>query len=150
VLLVTSEPAGVPVTLDGTPTGATTPAAIEGVQLYRPHEVQVGDKGLRTASETLQPRWGQMVRRVHFKIQSTIGALIIESDPPGAALVFDDKPAGVTPVTLRGVPLDQPHRLDLTLPGHELDQFVVVPEKDGTRFTRKLQQSAPKSARPSR
>jgi serine/threonine protein kinase len=147
ILLVTSEPPGAVVTLDGTPTGQVTPAAIEGVQLYRPHEVQVADKGLKTASEPLQPRWGQMVRRVHFKIQSTIGALVVESEPPGATLVFDDKPAGATPVTIKGVSLDQPHRFDLTLPGYELDQFVVVPEKDGTRFTRKLQQSAPKGAR---
>jgi hypothetical protein len=88
-----------------------------------------------------------MVRRVHFKIQSTIGTLVVESEPPGATLVFDDKPAGATPVTIKGVSLDQPHRFDLTLPGYELDQFVVVPEKDGTRFTRKLQQSAPKGAR---
>jgi serine/threonine protein kinase len=147
LLLVTSDPPGVPVTLDGSPTGMVTPAAIEGVQLYRPHEVQVSDKGLRTASETLQPRWGQMVRRVHFKIQSSIGSLVVESEPPGATLVIDDKPAGVTPMTIRGVQLDQPHRLDLTLPGYEFDQFIVVPEKDGTRFTRKLQQSAPKGAK---
>jgi hypothetical protein len=50
-------------------------------------------------------------------------------------------------VTIKGVSLDQPHRFDLTLPGYELDQFVVVPEKDGTRFMRKLQQSAPKGAK---
>jgi hypothetical protein len=148
VLLVTSEPPGIPVSLDGTPTGQVTPAAIEGVQLYRPHEVQVGKDGLKTASEPLQPKWGQMIRRVHFKVASTIGTLVIESDPPGAALVFDDRPAGTTPVTVRGVQLDQPHRIDLTTPGYELDQLVVVPEKDGTRFMRKLQRSAPKGPKP--
>jgi serine/threonine protein kinase len=148
VLLVTSEPPGVPVTLDGAPTGQVTPAAIEGVQLYRPHEVQVGREGLKTASESLQPKWGQMVRRVHFKVATTIGSLVVESDPPGAALVFDDRPAGTTPVTVRGVQLDQPHRIDLSTPGYELDQIVVVPEKDGTRFMRKLQRSAPKGAKP--
>ncbi|MGB8930452.1 MAG: serine/threonine-protein kinase [Anaeromyxobacteraceae bacterium] len=139
VVIVTSEPPGVPVTLDGTPTGHVTPTAIEGVQLYRPHVLQVGEKGMRTASETLQPRWGEMVRRVHFKVQSTMGALVIESDPPGAAIVLDDRAVGETPVTVTGVKLDLPHRFDLSLPGYELDQFVVLPEKDGTRFTRKLQ-----------
>ena len=43
-----------------------------------------------------------------------------------------------------GVRIDQPHRLDVALPGFELDQFVVVPEKDGSRFRRKLQ---PKSGK---
>jgi hypothetical protein len=28
--------------------------------------------------------------------------------------------------------------VDLTLPGHEVDQFVVFPEKDGNRFVRQL------------
>ncbi|HSM91320.1 MAG TPA: serine/threonine-protein kinase, partial [Anaeromyxobacteraceae bacterium] len=139
IVLVTSEPPGIPVTLDGNPTGLVTPAALEGIQLFRPHVLQVGEQGMRTASETLQPRWGEMVRRVHVRVQSAMGALVIESDPPGAALQLDDRPVGVTPVTVSGVKLDQPHRLDLALPGYELDQFVVLPEKDGTRFNRRLQ-----------
>ena len=28
--------------------------------------------------------------------------------------------------------------MDLVLAGYEIDQFVVLPEKDGTRFVRKL------------
>lgn len=139
ILLVTSEPPGVPITLDGVPTGLVTPAAIEGVRLYRPHEVAVGEEGLQTVSEALRPRWGEMVRRVHFKVASTMGSLVIVSVPPGAALTVDDRPVGVTPATVAGIRLDQPHRIDLALPGYELDQFVVLPEKDGTRFTRTLQ-----------
>jgi hypothetical protein len=34
--------------------------------------------------------------------------------------------------------VDERHRIDLTLPGHDVDQFVVLPEKDGNRFVRKL------------
>ena len=106
--------------------------------------IEVGEKGLKASSETLQPRWGEMVRRVHLKVQSTMGTLVVESEPSGAALQLDEKPVGVTPATIPGVQLDQPHRLDLALPGYELDQFVVVPEKDGTTFRRKLQ---PKGAK---
>lgn len=147
VLLVTSEPPGVPISLDGTPTGHVTPAALEGVQLYLPHVVQVGEQGLRSASEALTPKWGEMVRRVHFKVQSTMGALVVESDPPGAALTVDERAVGVTPTTVAGVRLDQPHRLDLALPGYELDQFVVLPEKDGNVFRRKLQPKGVKSSK---
>jgi serine/threonine protein kinase len=145
MLLVTSEPPGVPVVLDGSPTGLVTPAVIEGVQLYRPHVVEVGEKGLRSVSEALVPRWGEMVRKVHFKVQSTMGALVVESEPAGAALTVDEKPVGATPTTVAGIRLDQPHRLDLALPGYELDQFVVVPEKDGTHFKRKLQPKGTKA-----
>jgi len=141
------EEVGAAITLDGASTGLVTPAAIEGVPLYRPHEVQLGGQGFKATSEPIPPKWGAMVRRVHLKLQSTIGAVVVESDPAGAALTFDERPVGVTPVTVPGVRLDQPHRLDLALPGYELDQFVVVPEKDGTRFSRKLQPAAPKGAK---
>jgi hypothetical protein len=34
--------------------------------------------------------------------------------------------------------MDQRHRIDLSLPGYDVDQFVVLPEKDGNRFVRRL------------
>ena len=43
--------------------------------------------------------------------------------------------------------MDQRHRIDLTLPGHEIDQFVVLPEKDGARFSRKLLTAQPQRPR---
>jgi hypothetical protein len=50
---------------------------------------------------------------------------------------LDDRSAGATPLSLT-VRLDERHRIDLTLPGYEIDQFVVLPEKDGGQFRRKL------------
>jgi serine/threonine protein kinase len=142
LLVVTSEPPGVTVTLDGKPTGLQTPAVIEGVRLWQPHEVSVGEEGLQAVSESLRPRWGEMVRKVHFKVQSTMGSIVVTSDPPGAAVTINELSVGVTPTTIAGIRLDRQHRLDLALPGYELDQFVVLPEKDGNRFVRKLQPRA--------
>jgi hypothetical protein len=36
------------------------------------------------------------------------------------------------------VRVDERHRVDLSLPGHVEDQFMVLPEKDGARVVRKL------------
>ena len=55
--------------------------------------------------------------------------------------------AGRTPATLRGVSLDERHRIDLVLAGHEIDQFVVLPDKDGLRYARRLAR-ADKGKRP--
>jgi hypothetical protein len=41
-------------------------------------------------------------------------------------------------VTVRDVRLDDRHRVDVQMAGFEIDQFVVLPEEDGTRFRRKL------------
>jgi hypothetical protein len=51
-------------------------------------------------------------------------------------------------VVIPGIRLDQRHRVDLSLPGHEIDQFVVLPEKDGVRFNRRLSKLDPKGKAP--
>ncbi len=61
---------------------------------------------------------------------------------------IDGKPAGTTPVTLRDLRLDSRHRVDLALPGYEIDQFVVLPEKDGQRYVRRLVRGDGKGRRP--
>ncbi|WP_242347085.1 serine/threonine protein kinase [Anaeromyxobacter terrae] len=138
VLVVTSEPVGADVTLDGVPTGLTTPAVIEDVPLSRPHEIALGGEGLQGVTLATQPTPGRLVARVHSELASALGALRVESDPPGAEVRLDERPAGRTPITIPGVRLDARHRIDLTLTGHEIDQFVVLPAKDGVQFARKL------------
>jgi hypothetical protein len=86
----------------------------------------------------VEPQLGKLVRRVHAALPGALGAIVIESAPSGALVQIDEHPAGVTPLTIQNVRLDERHRLDLALPGHELDQFVVLPEKDGQRFFRTL------------
>jgi hypothetical protein len=148
VVVVTSEPQGLEVTLDGQRTGQLTPAVLENVLLSRPHAVSVSGQAVREVGAQLAPRPGELVARVHLRVESTIGTLTVESVPPGAEIALDDKPAGRTPVVIPGIRLDQRHRVDLTLPGHEIDQFVVLPEKDGVRFTRRLSKLDPKGKAP--
>ena len=146
-LVVTSEPSGVAVALDGQPTGLQTPAVLEGVALARPHEVTLSGPSLREATVAVRPTPGQLVARVHAPLASTLGTLTVESTPPGAAVRLDGQPRGATPVAIPGVALDQRHRVDLQLAGHEIDQVVVLPEKDGALVHRTLTPAAP-AARP--
>jgi hypothetical protein len=149
IVLVTSEPAGLAVTFDGEKTELVTPAVIEGVLLSRPHVVTLGGQRVReTVLQVPRPAPGVLVARVHGRIESALGAITIESVPPGADIVLDDRPAGRTPATLGGVKLDARHRIDLVLAGHEIDQFVVLPEKDGLRYTRRLSRLVPKEKAP--
>ena len=138
VVLVLSDPPGAEVALDGAPTGATTPAALEGVPLSKPHVVTLSGPRLRSTSIRVDPRPGELLRRVEATLPTAMGSIKIESEPSGAEVRVDDRPAGTTPLTLGNVRLDERHRVDLVLPGHEIDQFVVLPEKDGRRFVRRL------------
>jgi eukaryotic-like serine/threonine-protein kinase len=137
VLVVTAEPPGATVAVEGHP-AAQAPAVFEGVQLAQPLTVVVSAPDHKTATVPLSPEVGRSVRRVHAKLASAIGSIIIESDPPGAQVQLDERPAGTTPLTIHNVRLDERHRVDLALPGHELDQFVMLPESDGQRFHRAL------------
>jgi serine/threonine protein kinase len=138
VVVVTSEPSGLEVTLDGQKTSLTTPAVLEDVLLSRPHVVTLAGPRVKEVSLAVEPERGKLVARVHARLTSVIGSIVIESVPAGAEIVIDDRPAGRTPATLAGVKLDARHRVDLVLAGYEIDQFVVLPEKDGVRFTRRL------------
>ncbi len=150
VVLVTSEPQGLQVSLDGRRTGHVTPAAIEDVFLAQPHTVTLGGPQVKEITVSVPSQPGKLVARVHARLESSVGSITVESVPSGAEVLFDDRPAGRTPITLGDVRLDQRHRIDLVLVGHEIDQFVVLPEKDGVRFTRKLSRLDAKATKTSR
>jgi serine/threonine protein kinase len=137
-VLVTSDPPGLEITFDGQKTSSVTPAAMEGVLLSRKHEVTLGGPQVKETTVPVPVEPGKLVSRIHVKLASPFGAITIESEPPGAEIVVDDRPAGRTPFTVADVRLDHRHRIDLVLAGHEIDQFVVLPEKDGLRFKRRL------------
>ncbi len=142
LLVATSDPPGAQVQVDGRIAGSTS-VVVEGVPAMRPVTVAFSAKDRRSvtisaAADPLQLVRGQMLRRIHAELPSALGSLVVESDPPGAGVELDGRSAGRTPLTLNGVRLDERHRIDLVLPGHEMDQFVVLPEKDGQRFRRAL------------
>jgi len=147
ILVVTSEPAGAEVTIDGTKIGVT-PAVVEQVWLSRPHEVLLEAPGRKPATLMVDPKPGTAYRRIHRLLENALGALRVESEPAGAEVRLDAHVIGVTPLTLSGVKLDEQHRIDLTLAGYEVDQFVVLPEKDGPRVVRKLARATAKAAPP--
>ena len=130
--------AGARVTLDGKPVPGSTPLVVEGVRLSRPHEVQAVAPGRRTATAEVRGEAGRLTRSVHLALASALGSLTVESEPSGAEVRVDGTLVGRTPVTLGDVRVDERHRVDLSLPGHVEDQFMVLPEKDGARVVRKL------------
>jgi eukaryotic-like serine/threonine-protein kinase len=144
VVVVTSEPPGAEVTLDGAVTGAVTPAVLEDVVLARPHQLALAGAGVRAQTLELQPAPGAVVRRVHVKLDTALGALTVRSEPPGAEVRLDDRVVGNTPVTVPGIRMDERHRIDLMLAGYEMDQFTVIPEQDGADVVRPLGKLAPK------
>ena len=138
VLVVTTTPPGAQVSVDGKAVPGATPVVVEGIRLSERHRVEASAPGHKSASSEVRGEAGRLSRTVHLTLPSAVGSFTVESEPPGAALSLDGVPLGRTPFLVTGVRMDERHRIDLTLPGHELDQFVMIPEKDGNRFVRKL------------
>jgi eukaryotic-like serine/threonine-protein kinase len=141
MVVVSSNPPGALVELDGKPVQGTTPLVIEGVNLSQPHSFQISARDFKPLSIDMPVQIAlpvQLARRIHGDLISALGSLQVESAPPGASVRLDGKVVGSTPLTLTGVRMDQLHRFDLSLAGYEIDQFVVLPNRDGGRFLRQL------------
>ena len=143
LLVITSDPSGAEVMLDGGRVGVT-PTVVEGVWLSKPHELTLTAARTRPSTIALEPLLGRAYRRVDARLADAMGALRVESEPAGAEVRLDDRPVGTTPVTLRGVKMDERHRIDLSLAGYEVDQFVILPERDGDRVIRRLARAVPR------
>jgi hypothetical protein len=151
VLVLTSDPPGARVSIDGQLLASPTPVTVEGVDLSRSLQVVFSSKDRKSVTVPVEPSLDGLVRRLHADLAGVVGSIVVESSPPGAQVQIDDQPAGVTPLTIPNVRLDQRHRVDVALVGHELDQFVVLPEKDGRRFSRVLSPALRRTAsRPGR
>jgi hypothetical protein len=124
--------------VDGQVVPGSTPLVVEDVRLSGSHRVSAEAPGRRGAAMEIRGEPGRLVRTVHLVLPSALGSLTVESDPPGAEVRIDGRLVGRTPITQGDLRIDQRHRIDLTLPGHDPDQFVVLPEKDGNRVSRKL------------
>ncbi len=138
VLVVSSTPPGAQVTVDGKAVPGTTPLVVEGIRFSSGHRVEATTPGHRSASAEVGAEPGKLTRSVHLTLPSALGTLTVESIPTGAEVSVDGKPVGRSPVTVSDLRVDERHRVDLTLAGHEIDQVVVLPEKDGNRIVRKL------------
>jgi serine/threonine protein kinase len=144
-VVVTSDPSGADVTMDGAKVG-TTPVVLKDVWLSMSHELVVQAPGSKQYTVVLDPELGRMYRPVHATLESAMGWLRVESVPPGAEVRLDERVVGTTPVTVQNVRIDQRHRIDLSLAGYEVDQLVVLPEKDGNKVTRRLARASGKPA----
>jgi hypothetical protein len=138
VVVITSAPPGAVVKFDGEEQRVTTPIVLDGVNMAVVHTVEITYPDYKGQSHELKPKLGRLVQRVHAPLEIAVGTLTIDSDPTNAEISINGKPAGTTPTTVRKVRLDERHRIDIKKNGYEVDQFVVLPEKDGTRFQRRL------------
>ncbi len=104
--------------------------------------VLVNKEGYTRVSRKVTVRPGQTVNLTNLKLLGLYGEVSIATSPPRAKVVFDNQPIPAkTPVTIRKVRRDQPHRITVNLSGYKPwsrsftmeagdKNFNVVLEKD--------------------
>ncbi len=137
-LVVLSEPSGAEVSYDGLPLGKT-PLILDRSPLPRSGgEVRLELAGFQEATVHPRPVDGRVLHAT-ATLASSLGTLRIESRPAGASVKVDGEEVGRTPVDVKDVPMNEAHRIELELRGHQPDTFVKWPHDPERSIVRTLQ-----------
>jgi hypothetical protein len=129
-VLVSSEPAGAALFVDGRPRGLS-PVRLDGLEAGRSYAVRASLAGYKDAEQLVTPPPGESAVRL---TPTPLPALVvIESDPPGARVLIDGADSGkVTPATLE-LPPGRRARVTLERIGRQSQELDVIGPSPGER-----------------
>lgn len=117
LLLLTSEPAGCDISLDGLSLGKT-PRLITSLDAKNVYRILLQKPGYQ--SRTVEVKFSGRTPLVrHEELILDSGVIEVTSDPEGAEVTVNGQPRGTTPVTVRDVPKG---RTTVTLKNHGFDE----------------------------
>lgn len=112
VLRLTTDPPGAAIIINGFGVGGVTPFELDNLELQKQHSIELRKTGYRSKVEkiTLFPNTG--LQNVSVKLDKMVGSIVVETDPPGAKITIDGKPApSNSPVTLEDLTADRTFKI---------------------------------------
>lgn len=97
-LEVRSEPPGAKVYVDGKEVGET-PADLSNIRAGG-HMVRIGKEGYESHEEQVKVVEGER-RKVSISLKKVVGGFLVNTDPPGATILIEGKPVGVSPYEVK-------------------------------------------------
>jgi hypothetical protein len=113
VLAIRTDPPGAKVLLDGAPLGATPLERV--VVKGRARRLRVEKAGYEPLERELGPEEGNL----HLALRPAPFAVAVHSEPAGAEVLLDGRPAGLTPLERLEVPGEGRHTVKLRLDGYQ-------------------------------
>ena len=123
-LEVRSEPSGAKVYVDGKEAGET-PVVLSNIRVGG-HILRIGKEGHEPYEEQVKVGEGER-KKVSFSLKKIVGALLVNTDPPGATIFIDGKPVGVSPYEGKDLPSGT-HKIKVIKEGYETWEREVVVE----------------------
>ena len=138
-LVLTSTPDGARVVIAGQEKG-TTPLKIPGLAFGK-YSVKLQLKGYKDLDQDVELNETNAGKEVPLVLEAAapvVGTLVIESKPPGAVIVMNNRALGVTPKTVANASVGK-YNIDLRLEGYnDFSQSVRVKEGQTTTVTAEL------------
>jgi len=123
-LEVRTEPSGAKVYVDGKEVGQT-PVDLSNMRVGG-HMVRIIKEGYEPHEEQVKVGEGEK-KKVSVSLKKTVGALLVNTDPPGATILIDGNPVGVSPYEGKAIPSGT-HRVKVTKEDYEPWEKDVVVE----------------------
>lgn len=121
-LVVESQPAGLPVTIDGKPRGATPfKASLSPGQ----HKLEIETAGQRRTIPITITAGGQISQYIESQATPATGRLYVGSEPAGAVVIVDGERKGPAPVTVSDLAAGR-HKVELQADGATVQQEVTI------------------------
>ncbi len=134
VLLVTTVPSGVEVTVDGSPPGKS-PFVLRDLPVGK-HHVQVHERGWSSKQADAEVTGGQLTQ-LDLKLERPHYTMRIDSVPPGASVTLDGKPLGETPLDATLTELEF-HQLAFRHDGYRTREIFLPPDAHDTHLSATL------------
>jgi len=113
--VVSTTPSGADVLVDGTPAGR---APVTLNLSPDTHVLQARLDGYRDIEDRIEVTAGD-TSRVSLAMVEAVGDIRVETRPPGARVILDDRPAQVSPVVMERVSTVRTHHIMASLEGYE-------------------------------
>ncbi len=126
-VFVTSRPQGASIIVDGQNTGRSTPALIPQVEPGTEVSIAIELPGYRAPTAQLVEATAVPQNELSFQLEPEPHTIRIDSEPPGATVIYAGEAVGLTPYTLGPLSMDYRTGVDVVLrqPGYFDDSVAI-------------------------
>ena len=142
--MVSSEPSGAKLLINGSDTGKKSPASLDKLEVGKTYKIKAEMEGFVSEEKPVYVA-SEKPTSVHMILAKPTGVLNLISDPAGAAITVNGKLTGQsTPATLERLPINKDIRITFSKPEFEdFEQVLTLASSKPQKISTKLKPIVP-------